>query len=559
MDLNLMKLDEKKSEQNFSNNYIFGIDLGTTNTAIALKTTKTVPTLINIGEDKTTIPSCVMWKDDMFIIGEKAYEQRYMPNVIYSVKRMMGSGNKIVLRDNDKEITLTPAEVSSKILEELCKRAEKLYGKIKDVVITVPAYFNQQQIEDTIKAGELCGLNVHHILKEPTSASYIYSTLNSAESGELIVYDLGGGTFDVTHLTLIRKDDTSKQVLKNLRSLYGIQMSSRTNTDDNDYYYSRVLGTYGDINLGGDDIDTEFAKLIVKRDNINLTKEDFEYLKLRCEKFKKLGIQGQEFRYKGINFNLDLNMLKQATKKIYAKTLNVMAPLLKNINSNHIKSIILVGGSTKSQFIRQWLKEDFPLSNIIYALNPDETVAQGAASVGFDINEGKMYKFQDVLPLAIGVLADESYIEFCLPTNTSIPYSTQKSFVTLYDNQSVLEIKLYQGLSIHPKDCTFLGKIRIENLPMAKAGELLILVDFILDIKGRLKVQATVNDITQELKIDNIFSAASNFKDTDEFEEIYKPLALKTNNIEVLDLFEKRKSTDGIERDTIEGKILTLL
>lgn len=561
MSLNAMKLGEVKpiNEQPSSNKYIFGIDLGTTNSAIALKTAKTVPTLIKMNNGKTTIPSCVMWKDNKFIVGNEAYEQRYKPNVIYSVKRIMGSGNNITLYDGDKKIVLTPAEVSSKILKELCRQAENFYGKIEDVVITVPAYFNQQQIEDTIKASELANLNVHHILKEPTSASYIYSTLNSAESGELVVYDLGGGTFDVTHLTLIKKDSNSKKVLNNLEKMYGIEIENRINADDSNYYYSRVLGTYGDISLGGDDIDTELTKLLIKQNNIKVTKDDFEYLKLRCEKFKKLGIQGQEFQYKNFKFELDLNMLKQATRKIYIKTLNVMESLFKTMNSNNIKSIILVGGSTKSPFIRKWLKEDFPLANIICSLNPDETVAQGAASVGFDIIGGKPYKFQDVLPLAIGVLADENYIEICLPTNTSIPYSVKKSFTTLCDNQSILEIKLYQGLSINPKECIFLGKIKIENLPKAKAGDLLIIIDFILNIKGQLKVQATIGDIVKEIKIENIFSSNSNIQNIDEFEELYLPLAVSKNNIEALNLFKKRKALERIQRDIIEGEILNIL
>lgn len=137
----------------------------------------------------------------------------------------MGSNKTITLVDGEKSISLTPAEVSSHILTELCKRASVYYDNVKDVVITVSAYFNQKQIEDTLKAGELAGLTIHHILKEPTSAGYVYSNIDSAESGEQVIYDLGGGTFDVTHSVLIRKTPEVQQTTNYLESYYDIKIN----------------------------------------------------------------------------------------------------------------------------------------------------------------------------------------------------------------------------------------------------------------------------------------------------------------------------------------------
>lgn len=539
---------------------IFGIDLGTTNSAIALRTASSVPTLIQLGK-KTTLPSCVMWENGQFIVGEEAYSKRYQSNVIYSVKRLMGSNKTITLVDGENSITLTPAEVSSHILKELCKRASVYYDDIKDVVITVPAYFNQKQIEDTLKAGELAGLTVHHILKEPTSAGYVYSNIDSAESGEQVIYDLGGGTFDVTHSVLIRKTPEVQKTINYLESYYDIKIST-SDSDESDKYYSRVLGTYGDMHLGGDDIDTVLASILLSNEGLakqDISEEDFEKLVLECEKFKKSGMIGFDFTIANKTFHMNQESLKSATRVVYGKTLAIMQPLLSNIKSNNIKSIILVGGSTKSKYIREWLAAEFPMATVVCSLNPDETVAQGAASVGFDIAGGVPFKFQDVLPLAIGVLVDETTVSTCLPTNTSIPYSTSKLYTTLYDNQQVLEVKLYQGLSSNPNDCTFLGTIRIENLPQAPKGELDIIIDFILAVNGRLRVQATIGDLTKDIEIENIFSVKNTTLQKDTFKDTFLSLAMDTDNTKVIELFKKREEVFGEEREAIESEILMAL
>lgn len=547
---------------NANSNLIFGIDLGTTNSAIALRTNSSVPSLINLGFSNT-MPSCVMWKDNKFIVGEIAYEERYKPNVIYSIKRIMGTDEKVTLIDGDNSITLSPSEVSAEILRELCRRAEIYYPKVKDVVITVPAYFNQKQIEATMLAGELADLNVKHILKEPTGAGYVYSKIESAESGELLIYDLGGGTFDVTHLMLLQKSEDTKQVMKNLEKFYDIDLHSRNSIDDSDQYYSRVLGVYGDSHLGGDDIDNLMVDLLLEKYAIprgNLPKEDFERLKLECEQFKKSGLYSMDIRINGEKYLLDYDICVEATNRIYARTQTIMKPLMTASKHRNVKSIILVGGSTKSEIIRKRLQEDFPTASIVCALNPDETVAMGAASVAYDIAGNNAFKFQDVLPMAIGVLANEREISPCIPANTPIPYVCSVVYTTMYDWQSYLEIQLYQGVSTRPEDCIFLGTITVEDLPRKRKGELDVIIKFMLLIDGRLKVQAVVNDLVKEINIENIFSANSKNSfvkiEQDDFKDLFYQKAVNEGNEEAIRLFEERDKISPDNRTAIEEKIL---
>ena len=552
-----MNANELKRIEFNDHTMIFGIDLGTTNSAISLRTKSTVPSLVPLGT-KNTLPSCVMWKDNRFIVGEEAYEQRYKSNVVYSVKRIMGTDNLITLVDGDETITLTPAEVSAEILKELCRRAEVYYPKITDVVITVPAYFNQKQIEDTVQAGKLAGLNVRHILKEPTGAGYIYSKIDSAESGEMLIYDLGGGTFDVTHLMLVQKSEQTKSVIHNLETLYNIDLKSRESSDDSENYYSRVLGVYGNSFLGGDDIDDTMVQQFLQMNNIKPEEcsiEEIEKLKLSLEGFKKSDFSGMQITFNGKRYTVQRDLVIDATNKIYDKTREIMKPLMTPSNHRNVKSIILVGGSTKSPVIRNRLKEDFPSASIVCALNPDETVAMGAAAVGYDISGNETFKFQDVLPMAIGVLVNEKEISICMPANTTIPYVTEKVYTTMYDWQDCLEIQVYQGVSNDPEQCTYLGTIKVDDLPKKKRGEVDIVIKFILNIDGRLKVQAVVEDITKEIEIENIFSAG-NKKEKDEFKELFYQKALAENNKEVLELFKERDAIPEDNRAEIEGRIL---
>lgn len=536
-----------------------GIDLGTTNCAVSVLEKGSVPRILPIGKDNTTtVPSCVLWENGEFIVGAEAYAKRYQENCVYSVKRIMGTDSTVKLVDGGNEKIMTPAEVSSIILKYLKDRVHEIYGKVFKCVITVPAYFNQRQIEDTLTASTLAGWECLHILKEPTAASYVYSGLGNVTNGDIIIYDLGGGTFDVTHLTLVRKDTLPKQMLKTLNKLYGIELQNTGNSDNHDKYFCRVIGTYGDMMLGGDDIDRLAAEQIL--DGRNVDRETKEKLILVCEQIKKSGYHALDTTINGQEFHITKAEIDAATEKIYKRTKNIM----QKIDHSKVHSIILVGGSTKSSIIRTLLQQDYPNAEISCTLNPDETVAQGAGSLGASIVGKKELPYQDVLPLPIGILVDDSTIDFCLQKNTSIPHSAKRTFYNLVDNQKNISIVVYQGLSENPVECVCLGTARIEGLPPAKAGELAVTVTFTINAKGRLKITASLNDTDKEVSftVDNIFSVKQkniSMEFADDFEEIFYKSFVKSGNQDGIDLLmQRREAKTEEEKEAIEDKILML-
>lgn len=537
------------------NDQIMGIDLGTTNSAVSVISAGKFPTLISIGaEGKYTLPSCVRWNGgENFDVGIEAYEKRYESNVIYSVKRIMGQTKDIVLRlPTGEERVMSPVEVSSKILEKIKDRVAELYMPITKCVITVPAYFNQRQIEDTVSASELAGLECVHILKEPTSASYIYSNLGYALNGTALIYDLGGGTFDITQIRFLRKDAIPSKLLTSLKRQYGIEIDKLNNVDSNDQYFCRVLGTYGDVNLGGDDIDKYMADSIIERENYDFTDEQREEFYLRCEKFKKLNITGMSCKIGDYDVTLSSEDLDKAVDYVFEKTLNLMD----EIDMTDVDTIVLVGGSTKNQRIRDNLAQTFPNVTISSTLDPDATVALGAGSVAKAISNAKNLAYSDVLPLPIGVLVDESRVDVCIARNTSMPYSTTKQYRTMHDNQKVITLHLYQGLSSDPKKCTYLGKLVLENIPEKLAQEVTVDITFILNGQGRLKIFSKIDGVEREesLVIDNIFNVKDksrrnkkSLEPQDDFEKVF--LEDLKDNEECVELFMERRKLLSKKQD----------
>lgn len=484
---------------------IMGIDLGTTNSAVAVYTAGTVPTLCPMGPNgKTTLQSCVRWDGGVkFTVGPEAYAERYKPNVIYSVKRIMGTDQMCKFEGPSGTRTMHPAAVSAEILKALADRVHEFYPGLYRCIITVPAYFNQRQIQDTLKAAELAKLECVQILKEPTSASYIYSMLGYAQDGSVLVYDLGGGTFDVTVMSFLKKSNIPSKVTKTLKKLYKIDVNAMGD-EESSLYFCRVLGTYGDTHLGGDDIDREIATIVSGGKEVERTA--FEELVLRCEQFKKGTAEAQDINVGGELFHVSRADVREATHRIYLKTLDILNTIPKD-QLGQIKTIVLVGGSTKSEYLVEFLQETFPNTEISRVLDPDATVALGAGAVAKDLMEGKGVSYQDVLPLAIGVLDSETSIDVCIPKNTAMPYSVSRVYHTMHDNQEAVSIAVYQGLSKDPKQCTYLGLLRVDGLPKRKAGELDVTVSFLLSAQGRLKVTSTVEGVSEmrELTIDSIF------------------------------------------------------
>lgn len=555
---------------------IMGIDLGTTNSAVAIYTADRVPKLVPMtAGGKTTMQSCVRWDGGAnFTVGEQAYRERYKSNVCYSVKRIMGSGKTVKFRLDsagdgcDSFLEMTPAQVSAEILKALAAKANEYYPGVYKCVITVPAYFNQRQIQDTLEAAKLANLDCVQILKEPTSASYIYSNLGYAQDGSVMVYDLGGGTFDVTVMSFLKRSSIPEKVIRTLKKSYKIDVMSG-DTDGSSLYFCRVLGTYGDTELGGDDIDRELAS-IVSRDN-KCFGSDFEMLVLRCEQFKKGNTEAQDVVVAGNKYRITREDLMKAIKVVFDRTLDILNTIPKD-QLEHIKTIVLVGGSTKSDYLVQLIEETFPGVEVSRVLDPDATVALGAGAVAKDLMQGKGAAYQDVLPLAIGVLDSSSIIDICVPKNTALPFTMSRTYHTVVDNQEAVSVDIYQGLSTDPKECTYLGRLRVADLPKRPAGKLDVTVSFLLTAQGRLKVTSTVEGVTtpQELYIDSIFDVSkvdsskpadtsSACFDQDTFEVAFAPIAEIDPHIAEL-LLERRKyigvdasMVSKLEEQVLEG------
>lgn len=548
---------------------IMGIDLGTTNSAVAVYTNDTVPTLCPMNSSgKTTLQSCVRWDGgNKFTVGPEAYAERYNPNVKYSVKRMMGSGKMVSFKrtnnstGEEEVLELSPAQVSAEILKALVNQVHEFYPGLYRCIITVPAYFNQRQIQDTLEAAKIANLDCVQVLKEPTSASYIYSNLGYAQDGSVLVYDLGGGTFDVTVMSFLKRSSIPGKVTKTLQKLYKIDVNT-VGDGESSLYFCRVLGTYGDTMLGGDDIDRELATIVSS--GKTLSEAEFEELVLRCEQCKKNNAEAQDVNVQGKLYHVTQSDLNRAIKVVFDKTLAILNTIPKE-QLDQVKTIVLVGGSTKSQYLVDMISQTFPNVEISRVLDPDATVALGAGAVAKDLMAGRGVAYQDVLPLAIGVLDNSTTIDICVPKNTVLPYTMSRTYHTVRDNQEAVSVDIYQGLSTNPKECTYLGRLRVADLPPRPAGELDVTVSFLLSAQGRLKVTSTVEGVSkpQELFIDSIFDVArvdnktaSEFNQ-DMFEQAFGEFAASNSKIAEL-LMERRAclKSDPAKAEQIEARIL---
>lgn len=494
----------------------FGIDLGTTNSCISVLKSGKIPTIIPVNEGKVTLPSCVMWKGgDKFIVGQEAYDLKFKANVASSVKRIIGTDEKVTLEYGGKKLVLTPEEVSAKVLKELADKASEKYGKVQDVVITVPAYFNNNQIEATIRAGKLAGLNVLKTFREPTSAALTY-VLDDIKKPEVtvLVYDLGGGTFDISLLKITKAQDTSE-----IDAIYGFEKTDETSGA----LSLSVLKTDGNSRLGGDDIDNELYKILAHKlreqgfDPNYIPVEEAKSLKHRLEYAKKnanavvsLSLDFKMNDKEGTRVKTSVYITPEdsfnATKKIYDQTKICMDRALNGINLDQIDCILLVGGSTKSQVIKTLLAKDYPSVFISDALNPDESVALGAGieakRIKFGMSDMKVY---DVIPLGIGVLADDRIVKI-IPKNQMVPYTATRNFGTTIDDQEQIGLHFYQGNSSIREECTYIGSLVIKDIPKGKAGSVKVKVAMTINADGVLKCRATIGNIDRSIELTNLFT-----------------------------------------------------
>lgn len=479
-------------------NKIIGIDLGTTNSVVAIMEGGE-PKVIPSSEGRNIIPSVV--DPTKRVVGDVAKRQQVLKpdKIIFSIKRLMGRRfsdesvkrdkewlpYKIVKGKNDLAVVeiegknYTPQEISAQILGKLKKDAEEYLGhKVEEAVITVPAYFDDSQRQATKEAGQIAGLKVSRILNEPTAAALAYG-LDKKHSHTVAVYDLGGGTFDITILEL-----------------------------DNNVY--EVKATNGDTHLGGDDFDQKVINFLAeefkKENGIDLRKDTQALQRLReaAEKAKIELSTSQEseinlpFITQGeagpLHFVKKLNRakLEELVESLIDKTFIPVKECLKDakINASKVDEVILVGGMTRMPKIQEKVKEFFGKTPH-KGINPDEVVAVGAAiQAGVLTGDVKDVLLLDVTPLTLGIETLGGVATPLIERNTTIPTSKSQIFSTASDNQTQVEIHILQGERARSSDNKSLGRFVLDGIPPAPRGIPQIEVAFDIDADGILKVSA---------------------------------------------------------------------